>query len=267
MDQADLHISAEEYTALLRQPGQHRLRQRSGGGDRHHAQHQRGKEDAKTRQPAAQFAPRQPPGEGEAVHALASALRGISSATIAPSLSRTMRSQRPRQHFLMRDEKQRRAFARMQREQKIGDVCARHGVEIAGRLVGEQHRRARGRWRGPAPRAAARRPTIARDNDRRARPARPPSALRVPGRRRRPRPPAPAARPHFPAPSWSGSDESSGTRCRHGRGGNAPAHPRPGPVSSVPATRTRPALGASSPAATIRSEDLPDPEGPSRASV
>ena len=39
------------------------------------------------------------------------------------------------------------------------------------------------------------------------------------------------------------------------------------PVMSVPATAMRPALGRSSPAATIRSEDLPDPDGPVRAMV
>ena len=41
----------------------------------------------------------------------------------------------------------------------------------------------------------------------------------------------------------------------------------PMPVMSVPAISTLPALGFSSPAATIRSEDLPEPEGPVIATV
>ena len=41
----------------------------------------------------------------------------------------------------------------------------------------------------------------------------------------------------------------------------------PMPVMSVPATAMRPAVGRSSPAATIRSEDLPEPEGPVSATV
>src|SRR5258707_3553075 len=39
------------------------------------------------------------------------------------------------------------------------------------------------------------------------------------------------------------------------------------PVSERPATLTDPEVGASKPAATIRSEDFPDPEGPSNATA
>src|ERR1051326_4307365 len=39
------------------------------------------------------------------------------------------------------------------------------------------------------------------------------------------------------------------------------------PESTRPATLTRPALAFSSPAATIRSEDFPEPDGPNRATA
>ena len=53
-----------------------------------------------------------------------------------------------RQPFLMRDQKQCRLRARVEREQKLGDFFAGVGVEISGRLVGEQNARPRGNRAG-----------------------------------------------------------------------------------------------------------------------
>ncbi len=56
----------------------------------------------------------------------------------------------PRQRLFMRDQKQRRLCARMQREDQIGDFGARCAIEIAGGFVGEQNlgpRRHRARQR------------------------------------------------------------------------------------------------------------------------
>ena len=90
-----------------------------------------------------------------------------SSPTILPSASRTMRWQRRASAFFMRHQEQgRAAFAHSARTADRRCRCAGGAVEIAGGLVGEQDRRAAAPWRGPAPRAAARRPTIGPDNDR-----------------------------------------------------------------------------------------------------
>ena len=84
------------------------------------------------------------------------------------------------------------------------------------------------RWRGRWRRAAARRPTAARDNGSgggRGRPLRA-RRRRVLERVRRGRP-APAAPRHSPARSSSAAGGRPGGRCRSGRAGPAPDRPRP----------------------------------------
>ena len=73
-----------------------------------------------------------------------------------------------------------------------------------------------------------------------------------------------AAPRRSPAPSWSGSGGTTGTRCRHGGRGSARARPRRAGRGPRPATNTAPVSGRSSPAATISRVDLPEPEGPTR---
>ena len=138
-------------------------------------------------------------------------------------------------------------------------------VEIAGRLVGDQDRRigrqragerdalllAAGQLRRIMVRAARPSPTAA-------------SSARARARTRRRRRRARAAPRRSPAPSWSGSGGRTGTRCRHCGRGSAPARPRRACPGPAPATATVPVSGRSSPAITISSVDLPEPDGPTR---
>ena len=168
------------------------------------------------------------------------------------------------QRRVMRHQHQRGAAAGVAREQQIDDLLAGGLVEIAGRLVGHQDRRI-GRQRARERHAlllAARQfgrimvePLGQADGGEFLR-------VRAPARRRRR--PVPAAPRRSPARSWSGSDGTTGTRCRHGGRGSAPAHPRRAGSSSSPATVTVPLSGRSSPAITISSVDLPEPDGPTR---
>jgi hypothetical protein len=89
-----------------------------------------------------------------------------------PSFNRTIRCASLRQRFFMRDQKQCRLRARVQREQQIGHVRAGLPVEISGGLVGEQYgrtRRDRTGQRHPLLLAAGQLPGIVID----ARPSRP----------------------------------------------------------------------------------------------
>ncbi len=60
MHQPHRNIAAQKHAALFCDAGEEGLRQRADARNRRDAQHKRGKEDAKTRKPAAQFAPRKP---------------------------------------------------------------------------------------------------------------------------------------------------------------------------------------------------------------
>ena len=121
-------------------------------------------------------------------------------------------------------------------------------------------------WRGPAPRAAARRPTIGPDNVGAFAQTRPPPVPPAARSQASARPTVPAAPRHSPAPSWSESDERTGTRCPPGRAGSAPrllAH-----AGDVGAGDGHPSAGGPfQPAATINSEDLPEPDGPVSATL
>ena len=149
------------------------------------------------------------------------------SATMRPSFSRTMRPQRLARLSSCVTRNSVGLRARMQREEQIGDLRAGLAVEIAGRLVGEQHggpRRDGARERDALLLAAGELARIVIDT--RAEADGTKFGL-APGRTRRARRRARAARRRSPAPSWSGSDERTGTRCRRGRAESAPAHPRP----------------------------------------
>ena len=165
----------------------------------------------------------------------------------------------------MGDENQRRAALALAGEQQIDDLPAGRLVEIAGRLVGDQDRRVRARARGRSRRAAARRRRAAPDN----------------GRRRSPRPTL--------ASSRLGALEGVGDagklerhrdvlERRHGRDqvegleddadiAAAKARERvlveAGQIARRP-TATEPVSARSSPAMTISSVDLPEPDGPTR---
>ena len=162
------------------------------------------------------------------------------------------------------DEHQRRAAVALQREQQVDDLPAGGLVEVAGGLVGHQDRRVGrdGAGDGDAlllaagelgrvmvqPVAEADRLQLGRGRAR----------GRRAGRRAR------AAGPRSPAPSWSARGGRTGTRCRCAGPGSGPARPRRGGRGRCPRSTTPPESGRSSPAMTISSVDLPEPEGPTR---
>ena len=165
------------------------------------------------------------------------------------------------------DEHQRRAVPVAQAEEQPDDRLAGGAVEVAGRLVGEQDRRPRRPRRGRAPPAAARRPRAAPDSGRAAAPR--PIAVelgRRRGRRRRGSPASSSGVATFSiavivgirwkdwktTPMWSRRKRASASS--------------PIAVRSWPSTVTRPAVAASSPPISIRSDDLPEPDGPTRPS-
>ena len=154
------------------------------------------------------------------------------------------------------------------REQQVDDRGAGRGVEVAGRLVGEDQRRGAARARGRSRRAAARRPKAARDSGRaggrgRPRPV-PPRRASQASRHARP---APAASRRFPARSSSAAGGRPAARCRSARAARAPARPRPSAPKSARRRSTVPPLARSSPDSTAISDDLPDPDGPSSATL
>ena len=149
-------------------------------------------------------------------------------------------------------------------EQQIDDLLAGGLVEIAGRLVGEQDRRIgreRARQRDALLLAAGElrrivmQPFAEPDRGQLLLGAR----MRV-GSRRRVR----AAPRRSPARSWSGSGGTTGRRCRRCVHENVQARPRPVALKLVPSTTTSPLSGRSSPAMTMSSVDLPEPDGPIR---
>ena len=190
------------------------------------------------------------------------------SSTMRPSARCSCRSQRSARLGIVGDQQQAGAVARVLGEQAIDDEPAGRAVEIAGRLVGQQQR-------GPATKARAIATRCCSPPDscagivRRARwpsPTRPSAASAAAKASR-----APAElqrdRDVFAARSSSAAGETPGRRCRCGCGAAARARPRRAPPRSCPATSTRPALGRSSPAVTIISVDLPEPDGPTSATV
>src|SRR6185312_6580159 len=87
VDEADRNVTAQKYAALFGETGEEGLAERANTRDGGDAQHQRSEEDAETRKAAAHFAPGEFQREGQAVQVR-------SSATMRPSLRRTMRPQR-----------------------------------------------------------------------------------------------------------------------------------------------------------------------------
>ena len=189
---------------------------------------------------------------------------GALTPSMRPERSRTIRPQRAAKRGIVRDQHQRGAAFGMAGEQKIDDLLAGVLVEIAGRLVGHHDGRIgrqRARHRHALLLAAGQlgrimlQPLAEADADEFVARA----LLRV-GERRR----APAAPPRFPARSWSGSDGTTGTRCRRAGRGSAPARPRRARSSPRRRPSTDPVSVRSSPAITISSVDLPEPDGPTR---
>ena len=157
-------IAAQQRPALFGRPVRKASRQRLHAGDGRHAQHQAEEENAKAGKAAAHLAPREAQGERR-VRLMRRRLVGHDPAVLQPHDALAA----PRQAFLMRDQKQRRAalgIAARTADRRSLRRSRRRDCRSARRRTGL---RSAARWRGPAPRAAARRPTTARDNDRRAR--------------------------------------------------------------------------------------------------
>ncbi len=137
-------------------------------------------------------------------------------------------------------------------------------VEIAGRLVGDKDRgigRKRARERHALLLAARqlrrvmRQPFLKTDAG---------QLCRGPFVRRQLRRPVPAGRRRSRARSWSESDGRTERRCRHCGRGSGRGHPRRAWSGLHPRPRSSRYRSRSSPARTISSVDLPDPEGPTR---
>ncbi len=170
-----------------------------------------------------------------------------------------------------RGERRRRASpapascrARVAGEQQVDDLPPGVLVEIAGRLVGDEDRRIGRQRAGERDALLLAAGQLRRIMMRAARQGRPRRARRARALRRRRRRRARAAPRRSRAPSWSGSGGRTGTRCRHCGRGSGPARPRRACSSVAPATMTVPVSARSSPAMTISSVDLPEPDGPTR---
>ena len=178
---------------------------------------------------------------------------------------RSCRSQRAAMAAVVGDQHERRAGFAVQLEHQLHHRLAGGEVEAAGRLVGQQHAPAARRRRAPARRAAARRRTAPSGSGAAARPGRRGAASRWPARARRCGPAARAAASRSPARSGCRAAGSSGTR--------SPPWPRAPPARasssianrSMPASRTVPVVGVSSPAMIDSSVLLPEPEAPTMA--
>ena len=149
-------------------------------------------------------------------------------------------------------------------EHQVDDLAPGRLVEIAGRLVGDQDRRDAARARGRARRAAARRRRAAPDSATAARRARPPRARARRARRRRRAPASSSGTATFSSAVMVGirwNDWKTMPTWRPRKRASASSSSRP---RSSPATTTEPVSGRSSPAMTISSVDLPEPDGPTR---
>ena len=162
------------------------------------------------------------------------------------------------------DQEERHPALGLGAEHQVGDGAPGRGVEVAGRLVGEQearpvHQRPR---QGHALLLAARElgRVVAQAGAR----GPPPRARRRPRPRPAARPSARPAAPRSPARSASGSGGRTGTGCRPGRGGTAPARPR----RASRGRRRRPRRGRSSRARSRRrwraGSTCRSPRGPPR---
>ena len=150
-----------------------------------------------------------------------------------------------------------------------GDLLAGHGVQVAGRLVGQQQPRLGDQGPGHEPSRCAS-PPDSSEGRWSARCARPTRSRQRQGPRpplpRRPRIRRAAASPRSRAPRAGGSGGRTGTRsrwcgCECGRG---PASSRL--ATGVPSSRYSPSVGRSRQPRMASSVDLPEPEGPITAS-
>ena len=145
--------------------------------------------------------------------------------------------------------------------------CAGGAVELAGRLVGEQHLGAGSRARPRSPPAAARRRTSARGRrsaqcaDAEGRPAAPRCAGAALAARHARRASSAGRRSGRRSGRAAGCARSAAGRSRRRAGGSAAGRRRVIASRSWPATRARPAVGASRPE-RMSSVDLPEPEAP-----
>ena len=198
--------------------------------------------DRRRRDPSGAFRRRRSPPGASWPRGRRPASAGAASlvSTIARDCRRTT-GRSARRGRVVGDQDQRHAALRLRGEQEIGDQPRRCRIEIAGRLVGEQHRRAGRPAPGRSPPAAARR-----------RRARPDSASRRSARptarssRRRPREgvalPGELQRHGDVLERRHVRDEVEGLEDdadRRGRGSGASAS-SPSPVRSLPTTTMRP---------------------------
>ena len=174
------------------------VRERSHAGDRRHAQHEAGEKNAKARKAAAHLAPRQPEGEGRNWFT-----RWRSSATMAPSFSRTMRRQR-RASASSCVTRNRVVPSRACSAKSRSATLAGMAVEIAGGFVGEENFRARRHGAGKRHALLFAAGQLARIMLEAGAEADRFEFARAPVRRHPSGPAARAAPRHSPAPSWSG---------------------------------------------------------------
>ena len=163
---------------------------------------------------------------------------------------------------VVRHEHQRAAALAVDRDEQLDDLAARGAVEVAGRLVGQHDRRivgqrardrhalllAAGQLRRVVM-AAIRQPDVGEQRSR--------ARGRVASARR-----SPSARARSRTPSATAAGGRTERRCRSSRRAAAPAASSLSAVMSVPSSRMRPVVGASSPAIRPSSVDLPLPDGP-----
>ncbi len=197
-------------------------------------------------------------------HALAAAL----SCSIAPVADRDLAGQRGGKLAVVGDDRDRGALAGVQVEEQVEDGGARHGVEVAGRLVGEHDRRPSDDRPGDGDALALAAGELRRavlqavpETDLRSSAC----ALRLAGARH-------GAVPVYSSPlaTLSSADSPSSRKncwktkpmARERRPESCPSD---SPAVSSPATRTLPAVGRSSVPMTCSSVDLPEPDGPTMA--
>ena len=177
-----------------------------------------------------------------------------------------MRPQRRRQRLFMRHQKQGRSGARVQRKEEVGHVGARLSVEIAGRFVGEENARARRDGAGERDTLLFAAGKLSRIMvEARAQTDRLQFGLRAVesiARARKLKRHGHVLKRRHGGNQMKGLEDDADMVAAEARQ-RVFAHAREVGARDGHATD----VGASRPAATISSEDLPDPDGPSSATV